>query len=127
MRKEQDNLNRFKGQNPFSVPDGYMETLTDRIMSQLPEKEEAPVKHISMLDRVRPWIYMAAMFVGLGLFFKVFLAPPAGEAEGDLLVKNEMVSYSALTAQQEEDMEYLEYLESRYLDTLLAEQYEDME
>ncbi len=127
MKKEQDNLSRLKGQNPFSVPDGYMETLTDRIMSQLPEKEEVPVTRISMMDRVRPWLYMAAMFVGMGLLFRVFLAPPAGEAEGDLLVKNQMDSYSALTAQQEEDMEYLEYLEARYLDTLLAEEYQDME
>ena len=38
MKTEQNNLDRFKGKNPFTVPDGYMEGLTANIMSQLPEK-----------------------------------------------------------------------------------------
>lgn len=38
MKKEENNLDRLKGTNPFTVPEGYMEGLTERIMSQLPEK-----------------------------------------------------------------------------------------
>ena len=40
MKKEENNLDRLKGTNPFTVPEGYMEGLTERIMSQLPEKQE---------------------------------------------------------------------------------------
>ena len=39
MKKEENNLDRLKGTNPFTVPEGYMEGLTERIMSQLPEKQ----------------------------------------------------------------------------------------
>jgi len=34
MKKEENNLDRLKGTNPFTVPEGYMEGLTERIMSQ---------------------------------------------------------------------------------------------
>ena len=37
MKTEQNNLDRLKGKNPFTVPEGYMEGLTANIMSQLPE------------------------------------------------------------------------------------------
>ena len=44
MEKEQNNLERFKGKNPFTVPDGYMKDLTANIMSQLPDKPKAEAK-----------------------------------------------------------------------------------
>lgn len=71
MKKEENNLDRLKGTNPFTVPEGYMEGLTERIMSQLPEKQEERAKRISLMDRVRPWLYMAAVFAGLGLFSRL--------------------------------------------------------
>ena len=55
MEKEQNNLERFKGKNPFTVPDGYMKDLTANIMSQLPDKPKAEAKKVSMMDRARPW------------------------------------------------------------------------
>ena len=76
MKTEQNNLDRLKGKNPFTVPKGYMEGLTANIMSQLPEREpEKEAKKVSLMDRVRPWLYMAAVFAGLGLFFKVLVGP----------------------------------------------------
>ena len=57
MKKEENNLDRLKGTNPFTVPEGYMEGLTERIMSQLPEKQEERAKRISLMDRVRPVSY----------------------------------------------------------------------
>ena len=56
MEKEQNNLERFKGKNPFTVPDGYMKDLTANIMSQLPDKPKAEAKKVSMMDRARPWL-----------------------------------------------------------------------
>lgn len=97
MKTEQNNLDRLKGKNPFTVPEGYMEGLTANIMSQLPEREpEEEVKKVSLMDRVRPWLYMAAVFAGLGLFFKVLVGPEDKAAKTDpLLVKTEVSSSSA--------------------------------
>mgnify|MGYP001092870525 CR=1 FL=1 len=33
MKTEQNNLDRLKGKNPFTVPEGYLEGLTANIMS----------------------------------------------------------------------------------------------
>ena len=46
MKKVNDNLDKLKGENPFKVPEGYMEGLTDLIMSQLPEKSAEAMEHL---------------------------------------------------------------------------------
>ena len=123
MKKEENNLDRLKGTNPFTVPEGYMEGLTERIMSQLPEKPEERAKRISLMDRVRPWLYMAAVFAGLGLFFKVLVGPEDKAAKTDsLLVKTEVSPASVSALQAVEDEEYLEYLEEQYAGYILAEE-----
>ena len=123
MKKEENNLDRLKGTNPFTVPEGYMEGLTERIMSQLPEKQEERAKRISLMDRVRPWLYMAAVFAGLGLFFKVLVGPEDKAAKTDsLLVKTEVSPASVSALQAAEDEEYLEYLEEQYAGYILAEE-----
>lgn len=128
MKKESDNLEHLKGKNPFSVPDGYMEGLTARIMSQIPEKaQEEEAKTVSLMDRMRPWLYMAAVFAGLGLFFKAVVGfVPEGDHDlADSLLVHTSVSQEALNLieddMDDEDQEYLEYLETQYADYLLTE------
>ena len=103
----------MKGTNPFTVPEEYMEGLTERIMSQLPEKPEERAKRISLMDRVRPWLYMAAVFAGLGLFFKAIVGINGsdGTASDSLLVRTEVPTTALDAIEAEEDEEYLEYLE----------------
>ena len=124
MKTEQNNLDRLKGKNPFTVPKGYMEGLTANIMSQLPEREpEKEAKKVSLMDRVRPWLYMAAVLAGLGLFFKVLVGPEDKAAKTDsLLVKTEVSPASVSALQAVEDEEYLEYLEEQYAGYILAEE-----
>lgn len=125
MKDEHSNLDRLKGKQPFKLPEGYMEGLTERIMTQLPDKPHEKEKHVSLLDRVRPWLYMAAVFAGLGLFFKGITGlAPQGEGKTDaLLVKTEVPADSLHAIQLEEDDEdYLEYIEAQYTDYLLAEE-----
>ena len=124
MDKKTYNLDNLRGKQPFS--NGYMDGLTDRIMNQIPEKRpqaEEPLV-ISWADRVRPWLYLAAVFAGLGIFFKtiVGIMPQTENAEDSLLVQSErpLVSPDEIEAEQEEDLEYLEYIEMKYSADLLA-------
>ena len=126
MDKKTYNLDNLRGKQPFSVPKGYMDGLTDRIMYQIPEKRpqaEEPLV-ISWADRVRPWLYLAAVFAGLGIFFKTIVGvmPQTENAEDSLLVQSErpLVSPDEIEAEQEEDLEYLEYIEMKYSDDLIA-------
>ncbi len=125
MRKEDNSLERLKGINPFTVPDGYMEGFTERIMSQLPEKPAEGREPVTLMDRIRPWLYMAAMFAGLGLFFKAIVGSDGlgGDASDSLLVRTELPAASMEAIQSEEDEEYLEYIETQYAQYLLDEEY----
>ena len=114
MKKEENNLDRLKGTNPFTVPEGYMEGLTERIMSQLPEKPEERAKRISLMDRV-----------GLGLFFKAIVGINGSDgstASDSLLVRTEVPTTALDAIEAEEDEEYLEYLEVQYANYLLDEE-----
>ena len=126
MDKKTYNLDNLRGKQPFSVPKGYMDGLTARIMNQIPEKRpqaEEPLV-ISWADRVRPWLYLAAVFAGLGIFFKTIVGvmPQTENKEDSLLVQSErpLVSPDEIQDEQEEDLEYLEYIEMKYSDDLIA-------
>ncbi len=129
MKANGNNLDQLKNRNPFSVPDGYFEGLTSRIMQELPEKEDVvQPKRISMMDRVRPWLYMAAIFAGLGLFFKgiVSIDTSVTAPKELLLVKSDFTPAALSGVQLTEDEEYLEYLEDRYTEYLVADQLGDL-
>lgn len=64
--------NEIKNTNPFKVPEGYFETLTDRTMSAINESrhedmsvagEEKPARKI----RLRPYLALAAAITGFAL------------------------------------------------------------
>ena len=72
--KEEDNLLKKLGkENSFKVPDGYFENLTSEVMNKLPEKEKVAFKEepVSTWTRLKPLLYMAAMFVGAALIIRV--------------------------------------------------------
>ena len=80
--KEEDNILKKVGkENVFRVPDGYFENLTSEVMSRLPEKETPAFikKEPTKWERIKPWLYMTAMFVGAALIIRVASAdrPPA--------------------------------------------------
>ena len=58
MRNQEEEYNR---KNPFTVPDGYFETLDERIMSRV--KEEARPSREKWLRVMRPYLGMAGVFV----------------------------------------------------------------
>ena len=80
MGKEDNILMKVGTQNPFRVPENYFEDFTQELMNKLPEKE--PMQHLSeptLWQRVKPWVYMTAMFVGIMLSVRIFVGEPQKE------------------------------------------------
>lgn len=74
MKKEEtDLLKRCGTENPFTVPEGYFEHFTEQLMEKLPEREIQPAPRLTLWTRVKPWVYMAAMFCGLMLSVRMFV------------------------------------------------------
>ncbi len=65
MKEDMNLKQKFGKENHFTVPDDYFKNLVPAIMEKLPEQEVKETPHIKLWDRVKPWVYMAAMFCGL--------------------------------------------------------------
>ena len=79
---------RFGKENPFRVPEGYFDQLTDRVMAQLPEREQQ-AEQISLSDRhpksrlvaLRPWLYAAACTVAVVVMGLTFYSHDVAEEQ----------------------------------------------
>lgn len=64
-----DKVDKSKG---LTTPDNYFENFTKEFIDNLPDTELPSTEPVSRWKRVQPWLYMAAMFVGIALMFKIF-------------------------------------------------------
>ena len=77
MKEENSLLKKVGTKNPFQIPDRYFKEFTEELMNKLPEKEFFTIDtHITLWQRVKPWIYMVAMFCGIMLSVKIFVGNP---------------------------------------------------
>lgn len=76
MDNSKDILQRINRNDGMTVPDGYFADFKCKMAASLPERPEltAPVQFIprSRWQRVRPYVYMAAMFAGIWCMLKLF-------------------------------------------------------
>lgn len=64
---------RYGNRGGWTVPEGYFDNFYAEMEKKLPEYRQAPkAPTLSMWHRVRPYVYMAAMFAGIWLMMKVF-------------------------------------------------------
>ena len=73
MKEDTELKNRIGKENPFKVPEGYFENIVPEIMKQLPEAEVQEEVEVTMWERVKPWVYMVAMFCGLMFGLRVMM------------------------------------------------------
>ena len=100
MNPEEKILQKIGKKNPFTVPENYFENFTQELRDKLPAKEavlqtEAP----TLWQRVKPWLYMAAMFCGIMLSVRIFVGNPQQEefpisqAEAEMLPEEEWENF----------------------------------
>ena len=58
--------------DPFKVPDGYFESFQQTLLANLPNKEPMVIPKISLWGKMKPWVYMAALFAGAALMVHIF-------------------------------------------------------
>ena len=73
MRKEDKLLEKAGRRAGMTVPEGYFEAFSTKVMEKLPAYPEAPrPKTLSTWERIKPYVYMAAMFAGIWCMMKMF-------------------------------------------------------
>lgn len=92
MKEEKDILAKIDRQSGMTVPDGYFESFAASLEQNLPVRDEAenPEKILlpppTLWTRVRPYVYLAAMFAGVWCMLKMFVlmsSPTDGNAAID--------------------------------------------
>lgn len=73
MNEEDTLLKKIGKEHSFKVPEGYFENLTSEVMNKLPEKEKIVLKEeqSGKWTKLKPFIYLAAMFIGAALIIRV--------------------------------------------------------
>ena len=111
-----------KSKTPFKVPDNYFAHFNEEIMNLLPEKEFKARVKVTLWDRTKPWVYMAAMFLGLYLIIN-FLTNNNNEASAikepivaEHAIQNEAVPGNYWSTVHITEEEFYEYLEDQLID-----------
>jgi hypothetical protein len=72
-REDSTLLTKYGKDSGFKVPENYFEDFNKRMTEMLPEVEITPVDvKPTMWQRVRPLVYLAAMFAGVWCMMSVF-------------------------------------------------------
>lgn len=76
MKKGEDILKKINRNDGMTVPEGFFEDFAAKMEAMLPERPEAEqprrIEHRTTWQRVRPYMYMAAMFAGIWCMLKMF-------------------------------------------------------
>ncbi len=74
MKQEDPTILNKYGKDPgFKVPENYFEDFNKRMVGMLPDVEITPVDvKPTMWQRIKPLVYMAAMFAGVWCMIQVF-------------------------------------------------------
>jgi len=98
-------LNEIGNRKPFAVPENYFEDFANQFEAQIAVKPVSPVKLL------RPWMYMAAMFLGVffmsRIVYTVYNDNKTADAE----------NYELYVMSQVNDVENLEYFEDEVVET----------
>ena len=83
MKSENSKILEKLGKNPgYKVPDNYFDDFNAKLMESLPEVKITEEEKPTLWVRVRPFIYMAAMFAGVWLMMNISSLTKSG-ATGD--------------------------------------------
>lgn len=106
--KQEDRLKKKVGNRlPYQVPEDYFNTFKSEMMSNLPAYPVKPeTADISLWQKIRPYIYLAAMFAGIWCMMKIFHNASSGL---DMPGQSALADESALIVEANDPYDYLAY------------------
>ena len=72
MKEKNDILSTIGKDSGFKVPENYFSDFAERMAKSLPDQEIQPIPQPTRWQRVRPFVYMAAMFAGIWCMMQIF-------------------------------------------------------
>lgn len=72
MREEEKIITRYGREGAWKVPEGYFESVRLEVLDKLPEYPAKPEVKLSRWQRLKPYVYLAAMFAGIWCMMQMF-------------------------------------------------------
>ena len=115
MKKEDSKILNKIGKEPgFTVPENYFANFNANLMDSLPEVEITEEEKPTLWVRLRPFVYMAAMFAGIWVMMNIFTIGQKSSANSQQ--KSAQIPAGLLVPQNTDDfMDYGVYSEYDYL------------
>ncbi len=105
MKQDNDILTQIGRRSGMTVPDGYFADFASKMMERLPDQAPAKPEAKTMWVRLRPYVYMAAMFAGIWCMLNIFNV--IGSRSTDLSIDSNPIVAKALSNDQFVDEFYL--------------------
>ena len=101
MKSEDILKNKYGTQGGFNIPEGYFENMCTKVMTELPPYPEAPVaERMSRWQKIKPYVYLAAMFAGIWCMMQMFhRISTAGELNLENPPEQIMLAMTEISAQ----------------------------
>ena len=92
MEKKNNILNQIDRKSGFTTQENYFKNFSERMRTQLPEREIPDLHQSTLWERIRPLVYMAAMFMGVVLMMKIFTGNGNNKTEGNYPAMSKIAS-----------------------------------
>lgn len=118
MNEDSRLKDKYGRRNGFRIPEGYFETVYAEISAALPERPvERKVPELTRWQKMKPYLYLAAMFAGIWCMMKVFTDVSGGRqlsidnppeniaqlmvSDSDAIYQAQMISMPDIVAEDE--------------------------
>lgn len=115
MEKKKLTLAEIDKNIPFTVPENYFSQFNESIMDNLPLRVEESKEKISLWEKSKTWVYMAAMFLGLFFTIKVLTTSTNSPADKVAAVSDPYEVYKWQDVQITRD-DFFNFIETQYED-----------
>ena len=112
METKKITLENIDKKVPFKVPENYFSQFNESLMAKLPAKQTPQVRRISLWEKSKPWVYMAAMF--LGLFFTIQLITK--DAKSPQTASNSLQAEQSWSDVKISEDDFFDYVETQFVD-----------
>lgn len=124
MSDKKDILDKVDRKSGMTVPENYFADFAEKMMQSLPEKEETIItKPLTRWQKVRPYMYLAAMFAGIWCMVKMVdimgsntIGTPAQIAQSEQILAQAIEDEMFIEDYCYEDVDEYSLLESMYED-----------
>lgn len=116
MKAKKQSLADISTKVPFKVPENYFSEFNDSIMDKLPKKEIPVIKEVSLWDKTKPWLYMAAMFFGLFFTIKVLTTNTKTRTSEKNIASTSISQQNYWSDVEISEEDFFDYIETQFAD-----------